>query len=123
MRPPRLEAPMRSDELSAPGRPAGSGRRLSAFLHRHPRGKLALLLLPPLAWMLIVYLGALVLLFLSAFWRLDPFTGLIQRQWGLQNFRTLLSDPVYRLIALRTAGIAAAVTVTDVALAFPLAYY
>jgi len=114
---------MRSDELSAPGRPAGSGRRLSAFLHRHPRGKLALLLLPPLGWMLVVYFGALVLLFLSAFWRLDPFTAQVQRHWGLQNFQTLLHDSVYRVIALRTATIAAAVTVADVALAFPLAYF
>jgi putative spermidine/putrescine transport system permease protein len=73
--------------------------------------------------MAVVYLGALILLFLSAFWRLDPFSGLIQRQWGLSNFRTLLHDSVYRVIAVRTMGIAAAVTVTDIALAFPLAYY
>jgi putative spermidine/putrescine transport system permease protein len=98
-------------------------RRLSAQLYRHRGAKLALLLLPPLGWMLIVYLGALLLLFLSAFWRLDPFTSLVRRQWGLQNFRTLFSDSVYRVIALRTVTIAAAVTVTDVVLAFPLAYY
>jgi putative spermidine/putrescine transport system permease protein len=73
--------------------------------------------------MLVVYLGALLLLFLSAFWRVDPFTSGIVRQWGLQNFRTLLTDSVYRTIALRTVGIAAAVTIADVALAFPLAYY
>ena len=100
-----------------------ASRRLSAELYRRPWAKLGLLLLPPLGWMVVVYLGALVLLFLSAFWRLDPFTSLVQRQWGLANFRTLLSDSVYRVIALRTMGIAAAVTITDIALAFPLAYY
>jgi putative spermidine/putrescine transport system permease protein len=73
--------------------------------------------------MVVVYLATLVLLFLSAFWRLDPFSGLIERSWGLQNFRTLLHESVYRIIALRTVGIAAAVTVADIALAFPLAYY
>ena len=99
------------------------GRRLSAFLYRHPRAKLGLLLVPPLGWMLIVYLGALILLFLSAFWRLDPFTAQVQRQWGLQNFQTLLHDSVYRVIALRTVTIAAGVTVADVALALPLAYF
>jgi putative spermidine/putrescine transport system permease protein len=98
-------------------------RRLSAALYRRPRTRLGLLLLPPLGWMLVVYLGALALLFATAFWRLDPLTSAIQRTWGLQNFRTLLSDSVYRVITVRTVGIAAAVTLTDIALAFPLSYY
>jgi putative spermidine/putrescine transport system permease protein len=101
----------------------GMGRRASAALHRHPAVRLLMLLVPPLGWMVVVYLGTLTLLFLSAFWRLDPFTSLVQRQWGLQNFRTLLHDSVYRVIAVRTVGIAAAVTIADIALAFPLAYY
>ncbi|HJP64699.1 MAG TPA: ABC transporter permease [Actinomycetota bacterium] len=103
--------------------PHGPVRRLSAWLHRRGGLKLFLLLLPPLGWMVVVYLGALTLLFLSAFWRLDPFTSLIQRDWGLQNFRTLIEESVYRTIALRTLEIAAAVTITDIVLAFPLAYY
>jgi putative spermidine/putrescine transport system permease protein len=73
--------------------------------------------------MLVVYLGALTVLFMSAFWRVDPLTSSIQRHWGLQNFQAMLHDPVYRKIAVRTVGISAAVTLTDVALAFPLAYY
>jgi putative spermidine/putrescine transport system permease protein len=101
----------------------GLARRLSASLYRRPRAKLALLLGPPAAWMLVVYIGALLLLFLSAFWRVDPFTSAIQRRWGLENFRTLLEQGTYRTIALRTMGIAAAVTIADVILAFPLAYY
>ena len=101
----------------------GVGRRLSAFLFRHPRAKLGILLGAPVAWMVVVYLGALALLFVSAFWRLDPFTGLIVRDWGFANFRTLVEDDVYRTIVLRTLGISAAVTVTDILLAFPLAYF
>jgi putative spermidine/putrescine transport system permease protein len=76
-----------------------------------------------MGWMLVVYLGALILLFLSAFWRLDPLTSLVKREWGISNFRTLFRDPVYRAITFRTIGIAAAVTLTDVILALPLAYY
>ena len=41
----------------------------------------------------------------------------------LVNFQTLLENDVYRTITLRTVGLALAVTVTDVVLAFPLAYY
>jgi putative spermidine/putrescine transport system permease protein len=101
----------------------GLRRRLSAALFRRPRVKLALLLGPPLGWMLVIYLGALAILFVSAFWRLDPFTSVIVHRWGFQNFKTLVDDPVYRTITLRTVGIAAAVTVTDVILALPIAYY
>jgi putative spermidine/putrescine transport system permease protein len=108
---------------AANGATSGVRRRLSAFLFRHPRTKLGILLGAPVAWMVVVYLGALALLFVSAFWRLDPFTGLIVRDWGLTNFQTLLDEDVYRTIVLRTLGISAAVTVTDILLAFPLAYF
>jgi putative spermidine/putrescine transport system permease protein len=76
-----------------------------------------------MGWMLVVYLGALTLLFMSAFWRQDPLTALIEHDWGLQNFKTLFEGEIYRTITLRTAGIALAVTLIDVVLAFPLAYY
>ena len=73
--------------------------------------------------MFLIYIAALVVLFLSAFWTVDPFTGKIVHHWGLQNFKTLVQEPTYRAIALRTVGIAAAVTVTDALLAFPFAFY
>jgi putative spermidine/putrescine transport system permease protein len=76
-----------------------------------------------MGWMLVVYLGALALLFISAFWRQDPLTGLIQRHWNLDNFRSLWRVSVYRTIAFRTIGIAAAVALTDIILALPIAYY
>ena len=63
------------------------------------------------------------MLLVSAFWTLDPFTGEIVHTWGLDNFRTLWNEPTYWRIAGRTIGLAAAVTVTDILLAFPFAYY
>jgi putative spermidine/putrescine transport system permease protein len=98
-------------------------RRLSAFLFRHPRVKLSFTLGSVLLWFVVIYLGALAFLFVNAFWRLDPFSGLIVRQWGLWNFQTLVNEPVWRIIAFRTVAIAVGVTITDVLLAFPLAYY
>ncbi len=76
-----------------------------------------------MAWFVLVYLAALVVLFISAFWTVDPFTGDLVRHWNLDNFRTLWNSPAYHNIALRTVGIAAAVTIADAVLAFPLAYY
>lgn len=101
----------------------GAIRRVSAFFSRHRGAKLAALLTPPLAWFLIFYVGSLAILFASAFWHLDVFTSQIVHEWSLQNFHTLLNDPVYRTITIRTIGISAAVTLTDLVLAFPLAYY
>ena len=111
-----------SEGLEAPS--GGSpGRRLSTFLFRHPRLRVGLLLTPPLSWLLLAYLGSLAVLFVSAFWRLDPFTSQVVHDYGFQNFRQLWESDVYRRIAFRTIGIAAAVTVTDVLLAFPIAFY
>jgi putative spermidine/putrescine transport system permease protein len=98
-------------------------RRLAAALYRRPRAQLAILLSAPLGWLLIAYIGALALLFVSAFWRLDPFSGDIITEPTLQNFEELLTTDIYRTVALRTIGIAALVTVTDVILAFPIAYF
>ena len=92
-------------------------------LYRRPRLQLSLLLAGPVGWLLIAYLGSLAILFVAAFWRLDEFSGLVVHDVSLDNFRTLAQGKVYRDIVFRTAGIAAAVTVTDALLAFPIAYY
>ena len=79
-------------------------RRLSGWLHAHRRVQLGLLLATPLGWLVVVYLGSLFILLLNAFWD----EGLVHRQgrspfdWSLDAFETLLEQPVYRTIALRT---------------------
>ena len=105
------------------GRPRGAVRRVSAALSRRPRLRGALTLGGPLVWFVGIYLAALAILLVSAFWRVDPFTSDIVHTWTLDNFKTLVQEPTYRTIALRTIGIAAAVTVTDAILAFPFAYF
>ena len=84
---------------------------------------LALQLGPPALWFVGLYLAALAALFVSAFWQVDSMTGEIIPAWTLDNFRTLLSEPIYRVIALRTIFIAAAVTLTDALLAWPFALF
>jgi putative spermidine/putrescine transport system permease protein len=90
--------------------------------------KLALLLAAPVLAFAVVYLGALVSLFISAFWEVDAFTAQVIHHWTLDNFYNaqhtgLLQEKVYRDIAIRTLWMAAAVTLTDIVLAFPLAYF
>jgi putative spermidine/putrescine transport system permease protein len=107
---------------SVPAR-AGLRRRVLAFVHRHRALQLLLLLTPPVGWFGIVYLGSLAVLFVAAFWYLDPLTSAIRHELTLRNFQLLLGSPVYRTIAFRTAGIAALVTLTDILLALPVAYF
>src|SRR5436309_9043323 len=98
-------------------------RRASAAFWRRPWAKALTLLAAPVLAFVVVYIGALAVLFVSAFWQVDAFTGKVVHIWNFDNFRTLVDDHVYRRIALRTIGLAAAVTVTDAVLAFPLAYF
>jgi putative spermidine/putrescine transport system permease protein len=97
--------------------------RVSAALFRRPWLRAGLLLSGPAAWFVLIYLGALFLLFLSALWSVDSFSGKIVHSWTFANFETLFKVSAYRTIALRTVGIAAAVTVTDILLAVPFAFF
>ena len=82
-----------------------------------------MLLGAPMLWLGVAYLGALAALFITALWTQNGFTGLIERNWTLDNFRTLFTVDVYRTIALRTIGVALLVTVIDALVAFPIALY
>ena len=98
-------------------------RRLAGSLWRHPKATLGLLLAGPIGWLVIAYLGSLAVLFAAAFWHLDTFSGQVVQGFSLDNFRTLAEEGVYRSIVARTVLIAAAVTVTDAILAFPIAFF
>jgi putative spermidine/putrescine transport system permease protein len=77
---------------------------------------------PPLAWFLVIYLASLMVMLLTAFWTVNPFTNLMQHSFSTANFSALFSSP-YPGIILRTVLLAAAVTVTDTIIALPFAYF
>ncbi|MGB2954192.1 MAG: ABC transporter permease [Gaiellaceae bacterium] len=103
----------------------GARLRISTTFWRWPWIKALALLLLPVAAFGVVYVGSLVVLFVSAFWTVDSFTGRLVHVWNLGNFRQIFStaDSTNLRIIGRTVGIATAVTVTDAVLAFPLGYY
>ncbi|RNM16358.1 ABC transporter permease [Nocardioides pocheonensis] len=88
-----------------------------------PSTRTGLLLLPPMLWLGVAYLGALGALFLAAFWTTNEFTGDLVKVFTLDNFRQLLQLPVYRTITARTLGVAVLVTLVDAALALPVAFF
>ncbi|HWC46009.1 MAG TPA: ABC transporter permease [Casimicrobiaceae bacterium] len=101
----------------------GARRRLGGALWRRPWLKGVALLSPPVLGFLLVYIAALVALFVYSFWTVDPFTSLTVHNWTLENFRELWHGSTYHTVAFRTISIAAAVTVTDAIIAFPFAYF
>jgi putative spermidine/putrescine transport system permease protein len=59
----------------------------------------------------------------AAFWTTNDFTGAVEHTGTFDNFRTLVTESVYRRIALRSVGVAVLVTLVDAAIALPMAYY
>lgn len=96
--------------------------RASTYLYQRPKLILALLLGPPMIYMLVVYLGSLFALLANSFFYLEEFTGLVVRQFTLRTYAQLFSATNLGIFG-RTAGMAMAVTIADAIIAFPLAYY
>ena len=99
------------------------GRRLAGLFHGRPRLQAGALLAGPVGWLVVGYLGSLLVLLVTSFWSLGELSGEIEQTFTLGNFRDIAEEDVYRTVAGRTVLIAALVTVTDVILAFPLAFY
>ncbi|MFL5827827.1 MAG: ABC transporter permease [Thermoleophilaceae bacterium] len=100
-------------------------RRLTRFLYAHPRGRLGLLLGPAVLWLLVFYLVALFLLLLTSLWQQDVFTAQLVHKWTLSNYTKVFSgqDGLWLRVFGRTILLASIVTVIDVALAIPLAWF
>lgn len=96
-----------------PVRTPGLGRRL----------RLAFLLIPPLAWLGVAYLGSLAVLMVSAFWTTNSFTGAVVHTVTGDNLVRVLTDDLFRAVTIRTVGVALLVTVLCAVLAVPLALY
>jgi putative spermidine/putrescine transport system permease protein len=116
---------MRSDSLALPyglGQLQSPASRLSTFLYSHPLLLLVLLLIPPILWLGVIYLGALFALLMQSFFSIDEFTGLIRYQLTLRTYLDLFT-PANMDIVLRTVLMAASVTFTSALIAFPIAFY
>ncbi len=96
--------------------------RASTYLYQRPKLVLGLLLGPPLIYLLVVYIGSLISLLLNSFFRLEEFTGLVVREFTLEQYVKLFNSTNLGIFG-RTASMAIAVTVADGIIAFPLAYY
>lgn len=90
-------------------------------MNMYSRTYKAVIAVPPLVWVSLFLVLPYALMFAHSFWTVRD--GLLVHQWNLQNYRALLSNPLYVSVLLRTVRIAASVTLCSVLLAYPLAYY
>jgi len=97
--------------------------RISTNLYSKPKLRLRLLLSAPVTWLGLVYIAALLALLVTAFFTIDSFTGNLVPGFSLENFGNLFTNALYSTVTFRTIGIALAVTVVDVLLALPIAFY
>ncbi len=78
-------------------------------------------LLPPLVWTSLLYFVPLAILISYSVWRLESFD--IVKEFSLVNFQTILTNPSYRSVILRTVATALSVTLIDIVIALPLGYF
>ena len=77
----------------------------------------------PVGWLVVGYLGSLAVLLVTSFWTLGELSGEIEQTFTLDNYKDVVSESVYRSVTGRTVLIASLVTLTDIVLAFPIAFY
>jgi spermidine/putrescine transport system permease protein len=87
----------------------------------YSRAYKTIIAVPPLLWVCLLLLLPYALLFLHSFWTVRE--GFLVHQWNLQNYRTLLSNPLYVTVLWRTIRIAGSVTLCSLLLGYPLAYF
>jgi putative spermidine/putrescine transport system permease protein len=100
----------------------GTLTRISDIFFRKPWLLTAVLLVPPVLWIIVVYLGSLLALLLQSFYALDDFSGVIIHELTLSTYGHLF-DQANREIIIRTVLMASAVTLASAVIAFPIAYY
>src|ERR1700689_980504 len=96
--------------------------RISSALWRRGWLRATLMLSPPLAWFLVIYVASLVVMLITSFWTVNSFTNHLEHTWTLANFREIFTG-TYLAIIGRTIEMAALVTITDAVIAVPFAYF
>jgi len=96
--------------------------KISDLFVTHPKLLTFVLLLLPLLWIGIVYVGSLFALLLQSFYSLDDFSGLVVHEFTLSTYAELLESASLQII-LRTVMMAALVTLACAVIGFPVAYY
>jgi putative spermidine/putrescine transport system permease protein len=96
--------------------------RLADYFWRKPKQLLAALLVFPLGWLVVVYIGSLLVFLWQSFYSIDEMSGLVVPEFTLKTYGELLT-PSNLDIIVRTLLMASAVTIASAIIAFPIAYF
>ena len=97
-------------------------RRASDWLFNRPNYFLLLLFVPPMLWLGIVYIGALLMFLAQAIFSIDEFSGTIVYEPTLSTLAQLFQPANFDII-LRTLAMATVVTIASAIIAYPFAYF
>lgn len=97
-------------------------RAINRVFRRRTTGLLSLLS-PPLAWMLIIYIGSLVSLVFAAFYSLDPKSQKPTTPLTTANLVDAVTSESVLMLFVRTVRNAAIVTLICVIIALPVAFF
>src|ERR1700682_798694 len=96
-------------------------RNSNMILKTAPRNLKALLVVPATLWLLVFAVAPLLLLVAMSFWTSTIFGT--TRELTLDNYRVVVSDPIYVRVLLQTLRIAATVTLISLLVSYPMAYF
>ena len=88
-----------------------------------PRLGLIALLGPPVAWMLGLYIGSLILLVVAALFTVDPISNAPTGDLTTENLAQAFTTWQFVLVVIRSVGVAVAVTLLCIAIGLPMAFY
>ena len=116
-----------SDVVVVAGGTAPPSRRpwrgVNRLFRRHRPLAVTALIGPAVGWLLVIYVASLVLLVISAFFRLDGFTGEPTSELTIDNVKRAFTTRSFLDVVVRSVVIAASVTVVCLVIALPAAFY
>src|SRR5690606_11781258 len=83
--------------------------------------RFALLVGPAVAFVAIALLIPLLAIVVFSFWRTESYE--LYADWNLDNYRTLLSEPAYRVFLMRSLAGAFVVSLICLSYSWPVAYF
>ena len=85
------------------------------------RARFWILVLPGLAFLTVFLVLPLLSIIVFSFWRTESYE--LIRDWNVDNYRTLLTDPVYLTFLFKSLAMAIVVSLVALVYAWPVAYF
>ena len=98
-------------------------RGVNRVFRRRQRLAVTALIGPAVAWLLFIYIGSLVLLVISAFFKIDGFTSKPTGEFTTDNIRRAFTTRSILDVVVRSVGFALATTALCLVIALPAAFY